>query len=58
MAKPSFNWIMQSYIIIYNVELVKTVGEGTAQGVKTGTEEVNKWFKSIGEGIEDLGRWL
>jgi hypothetical protein len=49
---------MEIYILIYNVELVKTVAKGTAQGAKTGTEEVNKWFKGIGEGIEDLGRKL
>ncbi len=34
------------------------VGKDTAKGVKAGAEEVNKWFKGIGEGIEDLGRKL
>ena len=39
-----------------SVEAVKKVGKDTAKGVKAGTEEVNKWFKGIGDGIEDLGR--
>jgi hypothetical protein len=38
-----------------SVEAVKKVGKGTAKGVKSGTEEVEKWFKGIGEGIQDLG---
>ena len=38
-----------------SVEAVKKVGTGKAKCVKAGTEEVNKWFKGIGEGIEDLG---
>jgi len=41
-----------------SVDAVKKVGEGTAKGVKAGTEEVNKWFKGIGEGIQDLGSKL
>jgi hypothetical protein len=36
---------MEFFILIYNVERVKTVGEGTAQAVKTATEEVNTWLK-------------
>jgi hypothetical protein len=28
------------------------------QGVKAGTDEVEKWFKGIGEGIQDLGSKL
>ena len=39
-----------------SVDAVKKVGQGAAKGAKAGTEEVNKWFKGIGEGIEDLGR--
>jgi hypothetical protein len=41
-----------------SVEAVKNVGRSTAKGVKAGTAEVEKWFKGIGEGIEDLGRKL
>ena len=44
---------MEFYILINNVELVKTVGESTAQGAKTGTktgtEEVNMWLKASGK---------
>jgi hypothetical protein len=41
-----------------SVDAVKKVGKGAAKGVKAGSEEVNKWFKGIGEGIEDLGSKL
>jgi hypothetical protein len=41
-----------------SVEAVKKIGKGTAKGTKTGAEEVDKWFKGIGEGIEDVGRKL
>jgi hypothetical protein len=40
------------------VEEVKKIGKGAAKGAKAGTEAVEKWFKGIGEGIEDLGRKL
>jgi hypothetical protein len=42
---------MEFYILINNVELVKTVGESTAQGAKTGTEEVNTWLKASGKAL-------
>ncbi len=41
-----------------SIEAVKKVGKGAAKGIKAGAEEVEKWFKGIGEGIEDLGRKL
>jgi len=37
---------------------VKKIGKGAAKGVKAGAEEVNKLFKGIGEGIQDLGKKL
>jgi BMFP domain-containing protein YqiC len=40
------------------VEAVKKVGKAAAKGAKAGAEEVEKLFKGIGEGIEDLGRKL
>jgi hypothetical protein len=41
-----------------SVEAVKKVGKGSVKGVKAGSEEVDSWFKSIGQGIEELGRKL
>jgi len=41
-----------------SVEAVKQVGKGTAKGAKAGSEEAEKWFKGIGEGIRDLGSKL
>ncbi len=41
-----------------SLEAVKKVGRGAAKGAKAGAEEVDKWFKGIGEGIEDVGRKL
>jgi len=41
-----------------SVEAVKKVGKGAAKGAKAGAEEVETWFKGIGEGIEDVGRKL
>jgi hypothetical protein len=41
-----------------SIEAVKKVGKGAAKGAKAGAEEVDKWFKGIGEGIEDVGRKL
>jgi len=41
-----------------SVEAVKKVGKGAAKGAKAGAEEVEAWFKGIGEGIEDVGRKL
>ena len=41
-----------------SVEAVKKVGKGAAKGAKAGAEEIETWFKGIGEGIEDVGRKL
>jgi len=41
-----------------SVNAVKKVGTTTGKGVKAGAEEVDKWFKDIGEGIEDVGKKL
>jgi methyl-accepting chemotaxis protein len=41
-----------------SVEAVKKLGENAAKGIKAGAEEVDKVFKGIGEGIEDVGRKL
>jgi hypothetical protein len=41
-----------------SVGAVKKLGKGTAKGAEAGAEDVNKWFKGIGEGIEDVGRKL
>ena len=41
-----------------SVEAVKKLGKGAAKGAKAGAEDVDKWFKGIGEGIEDVGRKL
>jgi hypothetical protein len=37
---------------------VKKAGKDTAKGAATGADEVDKWFKGIGDGISDLGRKL
>jgi hypothetical protein len=49
---------MEFYILINNVELVKMVGESTAQGAKTGTERSQYVVKGVGESIDDSGRKL
>jgi len=41
-----------------SIEAVKKVGKDAAKGAKVGADEVDKWFKGIGEGIEDVGRKL
>jgi hypothetical protein len=41
-----------------SLEAVKKVGKGVAKGAKSGAEEVDKLFKGIGDGIEDVGRKL
>jgi hypothetical protein len=41
-----------------SIEAVKKAGKDAAKGAKAGAEEVDKWFKGIGEGIEDVGRKL
>lgn len=41
-----------------SIEAVKKVGKDAAKGAKAGAGEVDKWFKGIGEGIEDVGRKL
>ena len=37
---------------------MKKAGKATGKGAKAGAEEVDKWFKGIGEGIQDLGKKL
>ena len=39
-----------------SVEAVKKLHKGAIKGVKSASEEVDSWFKGIGQGIEDLGR--
>jgi hypothetical protein len=39
-----------------SIEAVKKVGKGAGKGAKAGAEEGDKLIKSIGEGIEELGR--
>jgi len=41
-----------------SIEAVKKVGKDAAKDAKAGAGEVDKWFKGIGEGIEDVGRKL
>jgi hypothetical protein len=41
-----------------SIEGVKKAGRATGEGVKAGADEVDKWFKGIGDGIADLGRKL
>ncbi|HVO83668.1 MAG TPA: hypothetical protein VMU60_04500 [Syntrophobacteria bacterium] len=41
-----------------SVDAVTKAGTGAAKGVKAGSEEVEKWIKDIGDGVEDLGRKL
>jgi hypothetical protein len=41
-----------------SLDAVKKVGTATGKGVKTGVEDVDKWFKDIGEGIEGVGKKL
>jgi hypothetical protein len=41
-----------------SLKAVKQAGKATGAGAKAGADEVNKWFKDIGTGIEDLGRKL
>ena len=37
---------------------LKKAGKATGEGTKEGAEKVDKWFKGIGDGIEDLGKKL
>jgi hypothetical protein len=37
-------------------EGVKKAGKDTANGVTVGADEVDKWFKGIGEGINEVGQ--
>ena len=41
-----------------SVNGLKKAGEATGAGVKAGAEQVDKWFKGIGDGIDDLGHKL
>lgn len=41
-----------------SVEAIKKAGQATGKGVKTGADEVDNWFKNLGDGISDLGRKL
>jgi len=41
-----------------SIEAVKKAGRATGEGVKAGADEMDKWFKGIGDGIDDLGRKL
>jgi hypothetical protein len=40
------------------VNAVKQAGKATGEGAKASADEVDKWFKGIGQGIEDLGHKL
>jgi len=40
------------------VNALKQAGKATSEGAKASADKVDKWFKGIGEGIEDLGRKL
>jgi len=40
------------------VEGVKKAGTATGKGAKASAQEVDKWFKDIGDGIKDLGHKL
>jgi hypothetical protein len=40
------------------IEAVKKLGKGAEKGAKAGAKDVDKLFKDIGGGIEDLGRKL
>lgn len=39
-------------------EGLKKAGQATGEGVKTAADQVDSWFKGIGEGISDLGHKL
>jgi len=41
-----------------SVDAIKKAGKATGQGIKTGAEEVGKWFQNLGDGISDLGKKL
>ena len=41
-----------------SVDALKKAGKATGEGVKASSEDVDKWFKGIGEGIDDLGHKL
>ena len=41
-----------------SVDAIKKAGKATGKGVKTGAEEVGKWFQHLGDGIADLGKRL
>jgi hypothetical protein len=41
-----------------SVEAIKKAGQGVGKGAKASADEVDKWFKNLGEGIDDLGRKL
>lgn len=41
-----------------SVNAMKKAGKATGAGAKAGAKEVDKWFKGIGDGIEDLGHKL
>ena len=41
-----------------SVAAVKKAGRAAGEGGKAAAEDVDKWFKGIGEGIKDLGRKL
>jgi hypothetical protein len=41
-----------------SVTAVKKASKATGEGAKAGAEEVDKWFKGIGDGIDDLGKKL
>ena len=40
------------------VAALRRAGKATGEGTKAGAEQADKWFKSIGQGIEDLGKKL
>lgn len=41
-----------------SVEALKKAGKGTASAAKASADKVDKWFKDIGDGIDDLGHKL
>lgn len=41
-----------------SLDAVKKVGTAAGKGMKAGAEEIDTWFKEIGQGIEDVGKKL
>ena len=41
-----------------SVEAIKKAGTSVGKEAKTSADEMDKWFKNLGEGIDDLGKKL